>query len=155
MSEQWRAVPSVPEIKVSSLGRVLMPERKAEMPNGGVRTYKTRPRLGTKTTASKGARHVYYAVQSRHFGNLKVHRLVCEAFHGPPPFEGAVVIHLDENALNNEAKNLKWGTQRENLNMPGFLEYCRCRTGENSPAAKGKAKRASQTRKDLLRRVDG
>jgi len=74
---------------------------------------------------------------SKKFGNMKVHRLVCEAFHGPAPFERAVVIHIDENALNNRPENLRWGTQKENLNMPNFIEYCKSRTGENSPVKKG------------------
>lgn len=56
---------------------------------------------------------------------MKVHQLVCEAFHGPKPFSRAVVIHKDENSLNNKPSNLTWGTQKENLNCPGFLAYCR------------------------------
>ena len=67
----------------------------------------------------------------------KVHQLVCEAFHGPRPFEKAVVIHIDENAHNNRPENLKWGTQKENLSAPGFIEYCRSRSGEDSPRVKG------------------
>lgn len=81
------------------------------------------------------------AVYSRKFGNLKVHRLVCEAFHGAAPEDGMVVIHLDEDATNNRPENLKWGTQKENLNMPGFIAYCKSRTGENSPTIKGRANR--------------
>ena len=69
---------------------------------------------------------------------MKVHQLVCDAFHGPKPFDGAVVIHINEDGLDNRAENLKWGTQKENLNMPKFLEYCRSRTGSNSPTAKAK-----------------
>lgn len=68
----------------------------------------------------------------------KVHRLVCEAFNGPPPFQGAVCMHLDEDYRNNRPDNLAWGTQKENLNAPGFIAYCRSRTGENSPTAKGR-----------------
>jgi hypothetical protein len=45
----------------------------------------------------------------------KVHRAVCEAFNGPPPFERAVVMHLDEDSFNNMPENLRWGTQKENL----------------------------------------
>jgi len=134
--EEWRSVPSLPEIKVSSLGRVLMPVSVAKMPNGGMRVYKTNPRHGTKTKSRATAQHEYYSIQSRKFGNLKVHRLVCEAFHGPPPFPGAVVIHKNENALNNEVNNLRWGTQKENLNAPGFIAYCKSHTGENSPVVK-------------------
>jgi hypothetical protein len=49
---------------------------------------------------------------------------------------------MDEDALNNRPSNLRWGTQKENLNMPGFIEYCRARKGENSPRAKHKASKA-------------
>lgn len=77
-------------------------------------------------------------IVNRSFGNMKIHRLVCEAFHGVPPFPKAVVIHLDEDATNNKPENLRWGTQKENLNMPGFIAYCKTRTKENSPATKGR-----------------
>lgn len=78
---------------------------------------------------------------SKRFGNMKVHRLVCEAFHGPAPSKRSVVIHLDEDATNNRPENLRWGTQKENLNMPGFIAYCKSRTGENSPFIKGRKKK--------------
>ncbi len=52
-------------------------------------------------------------------------------------------MHLDENAANNGADNLAWGTQKENLNAPGFLTYCRSRTGEDSPVAKARRARAA------------
>ena len=68
---------------------------------------------------------------------MKIHRLVCEAFHGPAPSKRSVVLHLDENALNNNPENLRWGTQKENLNMPKFIEYCKSRIGANSPVTKG------------------
>lgn len=44
-----------------------------------------------------------------------LHRLVCEAFNGPPPFDDAVCRHLDGDRLNNLAENLAWGTQAENV----------------------------------------
>jgi len=141
MEEIWKPVPSKPGIMVSSFGRVLLPERQAQMPHGGWRTYKPKPTFGNKTKASKNARHSYMGLYNKFYGNLKVHRLVCEAFHGPSPSEKAVVIHLDEDATNNKAENLKWGTQKENLNMPGFIEYCKSRTGDQSPTAKGRLKK--------------
>lgn len=42
-----------------------------------------------------------------------VHRLVLEAFVGPRP-SGAACRHLDGNSLNNQLRNLAWGTYREN-----------------------------------------
>lgn len=121
--EKWLPVPSKPGIMASSWGRVLLPSRKAKMPHGGERTYIPKPTYGNKTKASKKASHLYYGMYALHFGNLKIHRLVCEAFHGEPPEGKSVVIHKDDNALNNKPENLKWGTQKENLNMPGFKAF--------------------------------
>ena len=57
------------------------------------------------------------------------------------------VLHKDENSRNNRPENLMWGTQKENLNAPGFLKYCRGRTGDNNPYVKGKLLRDVHTRK--------
>lgn len=100
------------------------------MPNGGVRTYGGRPTYGQ----FDGTRFIYARRGNK---TLKVHRLVCEAFNGPPG-PGDVCMHIDENSRNNKPGNLTWGTQRENLNAPGFLAHCRARTGENNPAIKGR-----------------
>ena len=136
MTEEWRPVPSCPGMMASSLGFIRLPEHSAVMPNGVLRIYKTRPTRGSRCRSHKKARHKYYSIRTRTFGTKKVHRLVCEAFHGPAPVGSPVVIHLDENGLNNNASNLRWGTQKENLNMPGFKTYCKNRTGEKSPWAK-------------------
>jgi hypothetical protein len=109
------------------------------MPNGG-----TRPRGGQPTFGVWNKQDGRFITVIRHV-TYKIHRLVAEAFHGPPPFDGAVAMHIDENAANNRATNLRWGTQKENLNAEGFLTYCRGRVGENSPTVKGRAHReASQ-----------
>lgn len=100
----------------------------APMPHGGFRHYGGYPTYGTWD----GTRyHTVYKGKT-----YRVHQLVCEAFHGPKPFDGAVVMHKDECASNNCPDNLQWGTQKENLNAPGFIEYCRSRTGENHPRNK-------------------
>lgn len=141
MIEHWKPVPSKPGLMASSFGRVKLPDGTAKLPNGGVREYKPQPTYGIKTKASKTARHEYMGLYNKKYGNIKIHRMVCEAFHGLAPFERAVVIHIDENALNNRPENLRWGTQKENLNMPKFIEYCKSRTGENSPIIKGMKKK--------------
>lgn len=135
MAEIWKPVPSLPGVLASSDGRVLLPPRYAPLPNGGYRSYEPEPVYGAVTRANKNSTHSYRGVYARHFGNIKVHQAVCEAFHGPKPFDNAVVIHLDENAHNNRPENLKWGTQKENLNMPKFKNYRKSRTGKNSPRA--------------------
>lgn len=131
--EIWKIVPSRRSILASSRGRLMLIPKVGKMPHGGIRSYSVKPRRGQWD----GNRYII-TISGR---SLKVARLVCEAFNGPPPFPRAVCMHIDENARNNAPANLKWGTQKENLNAPGFLEYCRGRIGENSPTIKGRAKR--------------
>jgi hypothetical protein len=140
MEEVWKIVPSKSGLAASSIGRVRLIGCYRSMPNGGIREYRPKPTFGVRSRSSKTARHVYMGFYNKSIGNIKVHRVVCEAFHGPAPFDRAVVIHIDENAENNIFTNLRWGTQKENLNMPKFIEYCKSRTGENSPTTKGRKK---------------
>lgn len=44
----------------------------------------------------------------------RVHRLVCEAWHGLPPTSGHHAAHLDGNSSNNRQWNLAWATPKEN-----------------------------------------
>lgn len=43
----------------------------------------------------------------------RVHRLVCEAFHGPCP-PGMECSHLDDDKTNNRPENLRWETSKQN-----------------------------------------
>lgn len=127
--EEWRIVPSQPDLLASSHGRIMVAPY--SILHGIRRSYSGNPRLGVWD----GERYIL----SRHGRKtLKVARLVCEAFHGSPPHEDSVCMHNDENSRNNTPENLSWGTQKENLNAPGFLKYCRGRTGENSPTSKSR-----------------
>jgi hypothetical protein len=130
-TEYWNPIPSQPDLMASSLGRIMVKVRAAEMPNGrGKRKYGGMPTYGQLSNG----RYIY---ARRGHKTLKVHRLVCEAFHGEP-FDGAVCMHLDEDSTNNTPENLAWGTQKENLNADGFIAYCKSRTGENNPYNKGR-----------------
>lgn len=52
-------------------------------------------------------------------GNIRVHQVVCTAFHGPEPSPHMVVDHIDTNRCNNRPENLRWLTRIENaLNNP-------------------------------------
>lgn len=120
MATIWKLVPSYPGMLASSEGEVLLPPSYAPIANGGYRIYAPEPNKGTVTRAAKEASHTYLGIYSRRYGNVKVHRAICEAFHGPAPSRSHVVMHLDEDAHNNRPSNLRWGTQKENLNAPGF-----------------------------------
>lgn len=132
--EIWRLIPSLPGYVASSLGNVMRLPYVAPMPRGGERAYGGEPWPGVWSPTDE---RFIIVVDGRTY---KIARLVCEAFHGPAPAEKPICMHLDENSRNNRADNLSWGTQRENLNAPGFLAYCRARTGERNPLVKSRAR---------------
>lgn len=125
--EEWRDHPTVDFIQVSSIGRVQVKPYQVALPWGGFRTYGGHPHFGAKEDDGR----MVFTNRTRKF-RKRVHILVCETFHGEKPFENAVVMHLDDNPSNNHKDNLKWGTQKENLNTDSFISYCKSRTGENS-----------------------
>lgn len=64
-------------------------------------------------------RPVYYSVQLHNKRGRKyfyIHRLVAEVYI-PNPDNLPVVMHLDNDREHNDISNLKWGTQKENLNQ--------------------------------------
>lgn len=87
-----------------------------EMPHGGFRAYGGQPHFGVWSKMDERFIIVHKGK------SYKVAQLVCEAFNGPRP-DGMVCIHIDENPANNRSSNLKWGTQKENLNMPAHRVY--------------------------------
>jgi hypothetical protein len=98
MSEVWIPIPNHPNYEISSLGRVrrgeyiksLIPDR-----NGYHRVSLT----------TNGIEKLY-----------RVARLVCEAFHGPPPTNQHWALHRDDNNTNDQKDNLYWGIAQDNSN---------------------------------------
>lgn len=91
------------------------------MPNGGVKTVGGFEGFGVWREDTNRYMIVYRGK------NYKVANMVCEAFNGPRPSGKHVCMHLDEDSRNNIPENLRWGTQKENLNAPGFLEWAKTR----------------------------
>lgn len=128
--EVWRVVPSVPGVMASNAGRVMLAPFVGQSERAGPKQYGGVPTVG----CWDGNRYICRFNNK----NFKVARLVCEAFNGSPSQGNSVCMHIDEDSRNNAPSNLAWGTQKQNLNAPGFLRYCRSRTGENSPTVKAK-----------------
>lgn len=70
-----------------------------------------------------------------------VHKLVCEAFHGPKPTSGHQVRHLNGDRSDCRAANLAWGTAKENAQ--DRTAHGHCRSAENG--RKGAAKRKGRS----------
>lgn len=119
---QWRRLSSpYRAYEVSSDGRIRRGSRELRL---------TRDRDGY------GRVGLYYAGLRKH---SKIHRLVCEAFHGPAP-EGTECGHLNGNPRDNRATNLKWITRAENIEHM-FLHGTRLRAGTCVRAKRPPAKR--------------
>lgn len=93
------------------------------MPKGGARPYGGEPTQGVWSPDDRR-----YIIQFRG-RTYKIARLICEAFHGLAPAGKPVCMHLDENSRNNRPSNLAWGSQKENLNAPGFVAASRRKVG--------------------------
>lgn len=103
-TEEWRAIKDWPAYEVSSLGRV-----RRVLAGKGTKTGILRQMIGKRG----GYPVVGLRMMPRHTKTV-VHRLVCEAFHGPAPFEGAHAAHWDGDPTNNRASNLRWASAKEN-----------------------------------------
>lgn len=89
--------------KFSNMGRVI-----------GPRGFVLKPRV----VGPKGGTQ-YYAVVTKQrvkpIRSVRVNRVVCELFNGPPPSDQHVAMHINGNSFDNRAENLRWGTQSENM----------------------------------------
>jgi len=95
MTEIWFTIRKHPEHIVSSEGRI--------------RQRRVNGRVLSGHIDEDGYRRVRIdGIQYR------VHRLVCEAFHGTQP-EGTEVCHNDGDRTNNASWNLRWGSRSENM----------------------------------------
>lgn len=131
-TEEWRPVPSIPDIEASSHGRIRRKPYTGAMPNGGIRVYEATPRFGSICQSSREARSLFFIVRYSGIGNIKVHFAVCEAFHGRNTDGRNGVRHLNENGLDNRPENLCWASQKVNMNDPSFKSYLKRRISQRA-----------------------
>ncbi len=109
--EIWRKVDEAPEYSVSSFGRV----RRDDAFDRLGRRVPTAGRIIRPRTANRRTEHLVVTLSSggRRLDRL-VHRLVADAFLGPPPEGCNFVCHVDGDATHNHAPNLYWGNGTTN-----------------------------------------
>lgn len=94
--EKWKVIENFPMYSVSS--------------HGNIRNNTTSKVL--KVTKDKDE-YCRVTLRNEHEGvNVKVHRLVAEAFI-PNPDNKPTVDHIDRNRSNNTVTNLRWNTRKE------------------------------------------
>lgn len=116
MAEEWRPAPRFAGFyEVSDLGRVRSVDRVVTRDYGDGRTT-TVKRRGKLMKFDYRDGYAAVRMQANGFSfKAYVHRLVCEAFHGPQPSsEKSMVAHNDGNPSNNTPGNLRWATPGEN-----------------------------------------
>ncbi len=118
MDEVWRAVVGFEAShEVSDLGRLRTVARMCRgsglRRDGGLPMRSVPMRILGLRTLRNGYKRSTISIENRQHQRL-VHRLVAEAFLGPPPSTIHQVNHIDGNKANNCINNLEWRTRQEN-----------------------------------------
>lgn len=130
--EQWLPIVGWEGLyEVSDLGRVRSLDRELDG--------KFRKRMRGRVLSPILSGHHYPLVQLCRDGAVerhRVHRLVAQAFLGPCPV-GMNVCHWDDNPLNNQLSNLRYGTRSDNMRD-------RVRNGTHNESSKTHCKRGHE-----------
>lgn len=101
---EWRQLDWLPDYEVSEFAHVRRIRQVRSHVAGLVLTGKRHPLGYIKYTLRINGTPRYTAGS----------RLVCEAWHGPPPQADSQAAHNDGNPWNNHYSNLRWATPKEN-----------------------------------------
>ena len=122
MPELWRPIPGFKNYEASDQGNIRSIDRiqhferlisgKVRLITRKQKGYVLKPNTTCKAPFYK--RVVLIRDCEKHYRS--VHRLVCEAFHGPAP-EGMICCHINDVAHDNRPENLKWDTPSANNYM--------------------------------------
>lgn len=123
--EEWRAIEGWP-YEVSDLGRV----RRASAEFGRTRSGKI---LRPQRQGQSGHLKVFFCKDGK-VKEMRLHRLVCEAWHGPAPSPKHQAAHIDGDPGNNLPENLYWALPIENC--ADTIRHGRTNRGERCNLAK-------------------
>lgn len=111
--ETWKPAPDFEGYyEVSDMGRVRVLDRWVNAGRDGRRF--NPGRIMKRGLVGSGYLAVGFVVSGQKKANRLVHSLVLETFVGPRP-KGMVACHIDGDRYNNRLENLRWDTQKSNL----------------------------------------
>ncbi len=106
--EEWRAIPGYEGFyEVSNQGRV----RRV----GGSTKGRRNPEGILRPRATRGGYQSVCLSLGAQVRQVRINRLVLEAFTGPPPFPDAEARHLNGDPTDNRIVNLCWGSKKDNM----------------------------------------
>ena len=121
--EIWKGVVGYEGLyQVSNLGRVIILSKNIVLKDGRIR--KLPPRMLVANTKNKDGYCVSILTKNNKTKYLLTHRLVAKAFL-PNPYNFPIVEHLDCDKNNNTIFNLRWCTQKTNMNNPITIQNCK------------------------------
>ena len=110
--EIWKYISGYQGYQVSNTGKVKSLERKVKHRNG----YMTVREKILKPIKNKGGYlYVILSNKGKH-KNMKIHRLVCNAFLQNDSLFNTDINHKDENTSNNNVENLEYCDRKYNCN---------------------------------------
>jgi len=116
--EEWKSITEYPQYMVSNLGNVMVLPKPAKSEHGRVNG-ETNGRPGFILSPRPTFHGHMQVCITNEAGERKmeyVHRLVATTFLKNKKGLN-VICHIDDNPANNVVTNLKWGTQKINMNM--------------------------------------
>lgn len=96
--------------------------------------WKRRPKTLRRFSDRDGYLRVSLYVAPKEFKTMRVHEVVCTAFHGPKPSPDHEVAHANGDKADNRPGNLRWATRLEN--MADQREHGRSPVGARNGRAK-------------------
>jgi hypothetical protein len=106
--EIWMPIPSAPGFEASSFGRIRAVMKRGPSPAGFI--FKRQIKLYS------GIPYEYLRLPiNGKRKEVRVHRLICDAFHGAPPIDKPHAAHGNGNSLDNLPGNLRWTNPQGNI----------------------------------------
>ena len=109
MEEIWKEIDGYPDYRISNYGRVMSLKR-------GLKRV-------LKPQKDKDGYLICSLWENNKGKTLKIHRLVAEAFI-PNPDNKTEIDHINTDKTDNRVENLRWVTNKENMNNPITRQNC-------------------------------